>query len=30
VARGAAGETFEAPFGERAGHFGAPGMRRIG
>jgi hypothetical protein len=30
VARGAEGETFEAPFGEPAGHFGAPGMRRIG
>jgi hypothetical protein len=23
------GATFEAPFGEATGHFGAPGMRRI-
>jgi hypothetical protein len=30
VARGPEGETFEAPFGEATGHFGAPGMRRIG
>ncbi len=29
VARGPEGETFEAPFGEPTGHFGAPGMRRI-
>jgi len=29
IARGAGGETFEAPFGEPTGHFGAPGMRRI-
>jgi hypothetical protein len=29
VVRGADGETFEAPFGEPTGHFGAPGMRRI-
>jgi hypothetical protein len=27
--RGREGETFEAPFGEATGHFGAPGMRRI-
>jgi hypothetical protein len=29
VARGEDGETFEAPFGEPTGHFGAPGIRRI-
>lgn len=29
VARGPDGETFEAPFGEPTGHFGAPGIRRI-
>jgi hypothetical protein len=29
VARGPDGETFEAPFGEATGHFGAPGIRRI-
>jgi hypothetical protein len=29
VARGSGGETFEAPFGEPTGHFGAPGIRRI-
>ncbi|HEX9306359.1 MAG TPA: hypothetical protein VF894_02635 [Anaeromyxobacter sp.] len=29
IARGPGGETFEAPFGEPTGHFGAPGMRRI-
>lgn len=29
VARGADGAAFEAPFGAAAGHFGAPGMRRI-
>jgi hypothetical protein len=29
VARGPEGETFESPFGEATGHFGAPGMRRI-
>jgi hypothetical protein len=30
VARGPGGETFEAPFGAATGHFGAPGIRRIG
>jgi hypothetical protein len=29
VARDTDGATWEAPFGEAAGHFGAPGMRRI-
>lgn len=29
VARGSGGETFEAPFGEPTGHFGAPGIRRV-
>ena len=29
VARDADGATWEAPFGDAAGHFGAPGMRRI-
>jgi hypothetical protein len=29
VARGDAGETFQAPFGEPTGHFGAPGIRRV-
>jgi hypothetical protein len=29
VARDADGGSWEAPFGESAGHFGAPGMRRI-
>jgi hypothetical protein len=29
LARGPGGETFEAPFGEATGHFGAPGIRRI-
>jgi hypothetical protein len=29
VARDADGATFEAPFGAAAGHFGAPGIRRI-
>jgi hypothetical protein len=29
VARDAAGAVVEAPFGAPAGHFGAPGMRRI-
>ena len=29
VARDADGATWEAPFGDVAGHFGAPGMRRI-
>ncbi len=29
VARDAGGATYEAPFGAAAGHFGAPGMRRI-
>jgi hypothetical protein len=29
VARDADGATWEAPFGVAAGHFGAPGMRRI-
>jgi hypothetical protein len=29
VAGGPDGETFEAPFGEATGHFGAPGIRRI-
>jgi hypothetical protein len=29
VARGDGGESFEAPFGEATGHFGAPGMRRV-
>jgi hypothetical protein len=29
VARDRDGATFEAPFGEATGHFGAPGMRRI-
>ncbi len=29
VARDADGATYEAPFGAAAGHFGAPGMRRI-
>jgi hypothetical protein len=29
LARGEGGETFEAPFGEPTGHFGAPGIRRI-
>jgi len=30
VARDADGATYEAPFGASTGHFGAPGMRRIG
>jgi len=29
VARDRDGATYEAPFGAAAGHFGAPGMRRI-
>jgi hypothetical protein len=29
VARDADGATWEAPLGDAAGHFGAPGMRRI-
>ncbi len=29
VARDDGGAAFEAPFGAAAGHFGAPGMRRI-
>jgi len=29
VARDDGGSAFEAPFGAAAGHFGAPGMRRI-
>jgi hypothetical protein len=29
VARDREGATFEAPFGAPAGHFGAPGMRRV-
>jgi hypothetical protein len=29
VARDADGASWEAPFGEAAGHFGAPGMRRF-
>lgn len=29
VARAADGTIFEAPFGAAAGHFGAPGLRRI-
>jgi hypothetical protein len=29
LARGPDGETFEAPFGEATGHFGAPGIRRV-
>jgi len=29
VARDPAGGTWEAPFGEATGHFGAPGMRKI-
>ena len=30
VARGPGGETYEAPFGAATGHFGAPGIRRVG
>ena len=30
VARDPGGATFEAPFGAPTGHFGAPGMRRMG
>ncbi|HUL58499.1 MAG TPA: hypothetical protein VLU43_04455 [Anaeromyxobacteraceae bacterium] len=30
VARDADGATYEAPFGAATGHFGAPGVRRIG
>jgi hypothetical protein len=30
VARDPEGGTWEAPFGAATGHFGAPGMRRIG
>jgi hypothetical protein len=29
VARDADGGTWEAPFGEATGHFGAPGMRKV-
>jgi hypothetical protein len=30
VARDAGGGTYEAPFGAPTGHFGAPGVRRMG
>ncbi len=30
VARDADGRTYEAPFGAPTGHFGAPGVRRMG